>query len=93
MGPIAIAGRIGVGLLGGWSFTWGFSVLGITALVALGQPYDEAHTAVMLLAFLVFLGVFCWSFTTGSVVRAWGALVGGAALMTGGAWLIQQALI
>jgi hypothetical protein len=70
-----IASRIAAAVLGGWSFTWGFVSLAVTGLVAAGQPYTEAHTAAMLLAFIVFLVAFCWSFT--------------AALMTGAAWLLQ----
>jgi hypothetical protein len=88
-----IANRVAASLLGGWAFVWGFSTLGITGLVALGQPYDEARTAVMLLAFLVFLTAFCWTFAAASVARVWAVLAGGAIVMTGAAWLLQRALV
>ena len=88
-----ITSRVAASLLGGWAFVWGFSTLGITGLVALGQPYDEARTAVMLQAFLVFLVAFCWALAAASLLRVWAVLAGGAALMTGAAWLAQRALV
>ena len=88
-----IVSRVTASLLGGWAFVWGFSMLGITGLVALGQPFDEARTAVMLLAFLVFLAAFCWAFAAASLARVWTVLAGGACLMTGAAWLLQRALV
>jgi hypothetical protein len=87
-----LIGRVAASLLGGWAFVWGFATLTITGQVALGQPYGEAHTATMLLAFLVFLAVFCWSFAAASLVRVWLVLVGGALLMTGAGWLLQSSL-
>jgi uncharacterized membrane protein len=88
-----IANRVAASLLGSWAFVWGFSTLGITGLVALGQPYDEARTAVMLVAFLIFLAAFCWTFAAASIGRVWAALGGGAIVMTGAAWLLQRALV
>jgi hypothetical protein len=90
--PVLIASRIAASLLGGWSFVWGFVTLSIAAQVALGQPYNEAHTASMLLAFLVFLVVFCWAYAATSLARVWAVLVGGALLMTGAGWLLQSFL-
>jgi len=89
---IHIISRVAASLFGGWAFVWGFVTLAITALVALGQPFDEAHTAAMLLAFVVFLVVFCWSFAASSLGRVWVVLGGGALLMTGAGWLLQSAL-
>jgi hypothetical protein len=91
--PWGVANRIAASLLGGWAFVWGFSTLGITGLVALGQSYDEARMAVMLLAFLVFLTAFCWTFAAASMVRVWCVLGGGAAVMTSAAWLLQRSLV
>lgn len=88
-----VLGRVGAALLGGWAWTWGFAASGITLLVALGQPYGEAHTAVMLLAFLVYLAVFCWSFAATSLLRVWLTLAGGGGAMTALAWLLQSHLI
>jgi hypothetical protein len=88
-----IASRVAASLLGGWAFVWGLSTLGITALVAMGQPFEEARTAMMLLAFLVFLAAFCWCFAAASITRIWVVLAGGAALMTGAAWWLQRSLV
>jgi hypothetical protein len=85
--------RIGAALAGGWAFVWGFVSLAIAAAVALGGDFDEAHTAAMLLAFLVLLAVFCWAFAASSLARVWSVLAGGAALMSGGAWLLQRSLV
>jgi len=89
---IRIASRIAASLLGGWAFTWGFVALGITLLVAAGMPYGEARTLLYLLAFLVFLGLFLWSFAEAALSRVWLVLAGGGAVMTGAAWLLTRAL-
>jgi hypothetical protein len=47
----------------------------------------------MLLAFLVFLAVFCWAFAAPRLARVWAVLAGSGALMTGAAWLAQRALV
>ncbi|HEU4460766.1 MAG TPA: iron uptake protein [Methylibium sp.] len=90
---LQIASRVGASLLGGWAFVWGFTTLAITGLVKFGQTYKEASTAAMLLAFVVFLVAFCWAFAAASVARVWAVLAGGAALMTGAAWLLQRSLL
>jgi hypothetical protein len=85
--------RIAAALVGGWAFTWGFVSLAITGLVALGQPYNEANTAAMLLAFIVYLVVLCWAFAAASLTRVWALLAGGAVSMTAAAWLLQNSLV
>lgn len=89
----SVLSRIAASLLGGYAFIWGFVTLGIALLVAAGMPYDEAQTLLFLLAFLVFLVCFCWTFAASSVARVWAVLAGGGAAMTGAAWLISRALI
>jgi hypothetical protein len=79
--------------VGGYAFTWGITTLGITGLVALGKAYDQAHTTLMLLAFLIFLGVFLWAFAAKSLIRMWAVLAGGGALMTAAAWALQRLLV
>lgn len=88
-----VIGRIAASLLGGYAFTWGVTTLGITGLVALGVDYHEAHTVLMLLAFLVFLAAFLWAFAARCLLRVWGVLGLGGAGMTAAAWLLQQQLI
>jgi hypothetical protein len=85
--------RIAAALVGGYAFTWGFTAFGIAALVALGVDFHAAETGVLLVAFLVFLGLFLWAFATASVLRAWLLLGGGGLLMTGIAWALQRALL
>ncbi|MFY9514532.1 MAG: iron uptake protein [Rubrivivax sp.] len=88
-----IASRVAASLLGGWAFVWGFTALAIAGQVAAGRPFNEAHTAAMLLAFLLFLSVFCWSFATASLLRVWAVLAGGALVMTAAAWWLQSSLV
>jgi len=85
--------RIAAALVGGYAFTWGFTALGIAGLVALGVDFHEAETGVLLVAFLVFLGLFLWAFATASVLRVWVLLGGGGVLLTAAAWALQRALL
>jgi hypothetical protein len=88
-----IVARIAASFFGGYAFTWGFVSLGIVLLVTAGMPYREAQTAMFLLAFLVFLAVFCWSYAAASVRRLWLVLAGGGGFMTAGAWLVSRSLL
>ncbi len=85
--------RILAAVFGGYAFTWGFTALGVAALVTIGVDFHEAETAVLMLAFLVFLAVFLWTFAAASMLRVWGVLAGGAAVMLGIAWALQRALL
>lgn len=85
--------RIIAAILGGYAFTWGFSVLGITSLVALGIDFHEAETGLSLIAFLVFLGLFLWAFAAKSMIRVWLVLAGGAAIMMLFGTLLQNSLL
>jgi hypothetical protein len=91
--PRHIVSRIAASLLGGYLFVWGCTTLGIMLLVAADMPYGEAQTLTHLLAFLVFLAVFCWAFAAASLVRVWTVLAGGGAIMTGAAWVLSRALL
>ncbi|WP_077033958.1 hypothetical protein [Pelomonas sp. KK5] len=83
-----IASRVGASFLGGWVFVWGLVMLGTVALLRAGLPYADAQTAMVLLAFLVWLAAFCWSYAAASALRVWLVLLGGGAAMTAlGAWL------
>lgn len=90
---LLLASRIAASLFGGYAFVSGFVSLGITLLVAAGMPYGEAQTLLFLLAFLLFLALFCWSYTAASLKRVWLVLAGGAAVMTAAAWLMARALV
>ncbi len=85
--------RIIAAILGGYAFTWGFSVLGITSLVAMGVDFHEAETGLSLIAFLVFLGLFLWTFAAKSMIRVWLVLAGGTAVMMLIGTLLQNSLL
>ena len=91
--PLNVIARITAAILGGYIFTWGFSVSATSGLAAMGLAYDQARVATMLVAFLIFLGAFLWSFAAASVARVWLVLAGGGALMTVIAWYVQKALV
>lgn len=93
LGAWPIAQRVAASLLGGYAFTWGFSALGVASLVAMGVDFHDAEHGVLILAWLVFLTAFLWAFAASSAGRVWVVLAGGAALMTGGAWVVQWAVL
>ncbi len=80
-------------VLGGYAFTWGFAAFCIAALVALGVDFHKAETGVLIVAFLVFLAAFVWSFSVSRITSVWLVLLGGGAAMTGAAWLIQKSVV
>jgi hypothetical protein len=88
--PSAVVSRVGASLLGGYAFVWGFTTFGIVLLMLAGMEYGEAQTLAYLLAFLVFLAVFCWTYAAASVARVWLVLAGGGAVMTGAAWALAR---
>jgi hypothetical protein len=85
--------RIIAAILGGYAFTWCFSVLGITSLVALGIDFHESETGLSVIAFLVFLGLFLWAFAAKSMIRVWLVLAGGAAIMMLIGTVLQNSLL
>jgi hypothetical protein len=88
--PVLLISRIAAAVLGGYAFVWGFTTLTIAVALSMDTPYDEAQTLAYLLAFLVFLGAFLWTFAVRSVLRAWLVLAGGGALMTAIAWSMTR---
>lgn len=91
--PLQITARVAAAVAGGYAFTWGFAALGLALLLWFGSPFDEARTAVYLLAFLVFLTVFCWAFAVRRLRQVWWVLAGGGAAMSAAAWLLSRALL
>lgn len=88
--PLLIASRVAASAIGGWAFVWGFVTLGIAALLLAGMPYEDAQTLVYLLAFLVYLAAFCWSFAAASATRVWVVLLGAGTTMTALAWWLLR---
>lgn len=87
-----VTGRVAASLIGGYAFVWGFMSLGLALGVRAGSDYEEVHKLLSLVAFLVYLGAFCWTYVVPSLGRAWAVLGGGGALMTLLAWLLTQSL-
>ncbi|MET0535655.1 MAG: iron uptake protein [Steroidobacter sp.] len=85
-----ILSRVLASLLGGWVFVWGCATLGVGLAVLAGVSYSEALELAYLLAFLLFLAVFCWAFAAASLLRVWLVLGGGGALMSVVAWAITR---
>ena len=92
-GTLHIVSRVAASLLGGYAFTWAFSALATTLLVACGMVYLQAWTLVTLVAFLLFLAVLLWSFAARSLLRVWAVLAGGAALMAFAALMLSRQLL
>jgi hypothetical protein len=88
-----IALRILAAIPGGWAFCWGFVACGTAALVALGVPFHDAETALLMLGLLLFAAVFLWSFAARSVLRVCAVLVGGALFFNAAALLLQRAIL
>lgn len=91
--PAHIAARVTAGIFGAYAFTWGFAAAGVAALVGLGVEYHDAEMGVLMLAFLVFPGLFLWSFAAASIARVWAVLAEGAALLFAAAWGLQRAIL
>ena len=89
----AFTARVTAGIFGAYAFTWGFAAAGVAALTGLGVEYHDAEMGVLMLAFLVFLGLFLWSFAAASIARVWAVLAGGAALLFTAAWALQRAIL
>lgn len=87
-----IISRVVAALAGGWLFVWGCTTFGISLGLVAGASYREAVELAYLLAFPLFLVVFCWAFAAASVVRVWLVLAGGGGLMSLAAWALARAL-
>ena len=92
-GRLALTRCLVTALVGSFAFTWGLVALSVSGLVALSVDYHEAEVALMLLAFLVFLPLFLWSFASPRQGRVMALLFGGAAFMVSAAWAIQRAVL
>ncbi|HVR52399.1 MAG TPA: iron uptake protein [Pseudorhodoferax sp.] len=85
--------RIAAAVFGGYAFTWGLVALGMAGLFALGMPFHDAEHLTAMLAMLVYLLAFLWTFAARSLPRVWTVLAGGGVLMAGAASLLQAALL
>lgn len=85
--------RIVLSVLGAYAFTWGVSALAVVALVAAGIGFHEAEHGVLVVAFLVYLGVFMWAFAAPRLSQVWLTVGGGAAVSMAAALWWQHLLM
>lgn len=88
-----LSSRIAAAILGGYVFTWGLIALGVALLFAVGMEFHDAESLGYIIGFLVYLVVFLWAFASSRLNYVWLLLVGGGALMTVSASLIQSLLV
>ncbi|PIM54974.1 iron uptake protein [Roseateles chitinivorans] len=91
--PLALLSRIGAAILGGYAFCWGFIAVVHAGLYSLGMPFHDAEHLAAILAVLLYLAVFLWTFAARRTGLIWAVLLVGGGLMTGAAALIQRALL
>ena len=88
-----IVSRTAAALLGGYVFAWGFIALGVAGMFAAGMSFHDAEHLFSMLALLLYLVVFLWSFAARGMRVVWLVLVGGGALMTALASVIQHSMV
>lgn len=91
--PFHLASRTAAAVLGGYAFTWGLIVFGMTLLAAAGMDFHDAEHLAYIIGVLVFLVAFMLAFAARSLRRVWLVLAGGGALMTAAASLLQSQLV
>ncbi|MEY1661230.1 iron uptake protein [Isoalcanivorax beigongshangi] len=90
---LPLLSRSGAAVLGGYAFCWGLIAFGVAAGFTLGMPFHDAERLFSLLALMLYPLLFLWSFSTRHGARLWALLLGGAALMSALASLLQQRLL
>ena len=93
MSPAAVGSRVLAAIFGCYAFVWGVVALGVAALNGLGVEYHAAEQAMMILAFILYLVLFLWTFAAASLWRVWLVLVPGSAVMLAVAWQLQRMII
>lgn len=89
---LALAVRILLALPGGYVFCWGLIALCAAGTFPLGAEFHDGETLGSILALLVYPVTFLWVFAARRLWRVGVVLVGGGALMTGAASLLQASL-
>jgi len=89
---IGLAVCILLAVLGGYGFGWGMIALCAAATFPLGVEFHDGETLGSILALLVYPVAFLWTFAARSLWRVGTVLVGGGALMTAAASLLQTTL-
>ncbi|MEZ2744634.1 DUF3649 domain-containing protein [Halopseudomonas bauzanensis] len=93
MSHAAVVSRVLAAIFGCYAFVWGVVALGVAALHGAGVEYHAAEQAMMMLAFILYLALFLWTFAAASLWRVWLVLVLGSAVMLAAAWQLQRMII
>ena len=93
MSPAAVVSRILAAIFGCYAFVWGVVALGVAALNGVGVEYHAAEQAMMILAFILYMVLFLWTFAAASLWRVWLVLALGSVLMLAAAWQLQRMII
>ena len=88
-----IVARTALALLGGYVFTWGVIAAGTALMYGAGMAFHDAEHLSYIIGILVYLGAFLAGFAARKLRRVALVLVGGGALLSAGAWLLQQQLV
>lgn len=90
---LRIASRVGAAVLGGYAFAWGVVALTTSLLFAAQLDFHDAEFLGAVLGLLVYLVVLLWAIAARRLRVVWTVLLGGGALMTGAASLVQSLLV
>lgn len=90
---LPLLSRIAAAVLGGYVFCWGVVALSLAGFYAAGMAFHDAEHLSAILGLLLYLVVFCWAFAARRIATVWALLIGGGALTTGMAQLLQRSLL
>ena len=86
---VVLAARILLAIAGGYAFCWGVIALCVAVTFPLGAELHDGEMLGSILALLFYPAAFLWAFADRSLWRVGAVLLGGGALMTAAASLIQ----
>ncbi|MEE2729358.1 MAG: iron uptake protein [Pseudomonadota bacterium] len=82
----AVLLRVVLAVLGCYVFSWFFAAAGLAALCLAGVDFHDAEKTMMMLAPLVYLGMFLWAFADRSLARVCILIVVGSIIL---AWVAR----
>lgn len=89
----ALAIRLLLAVLGGYTFCWGVIALCAAGTFPLGAAFHDGETLGSILALLLYPAAFLWAFAARSLWLVGGVLLVGGIAMAVAASLIQMSLI
>src|SRR5690606_42165360 len=90
MSPAAVVSRILAAIFGCYAFVWGVVALCVAALNGVGVEYHAAEQAMMILAFILYLVLFLWTFAAASLWRVRGVLASSSAALLVAPWPLPR---